>query len=145
MTSPVSVDAIRGLARASRLLERASAELNLPQYRVLASIASGDERASRIADRLALGKPTISATVESLRQRGLITRTCVDEDQRAAALRLTADGQAALEAAERTMTQRIEELAARTPDPVAVVQALVWLDGAVESLMAERAAAGERR
>jgi DNA-binding MarR family transcriptional regulator len=144
-SSPVPIAAIRGLARASRLLERASAELNLSQYRVLASIAAGDERASRIADRLALGKPTISATVESLRQRGLLTRTGVDEDQRAAALRLTAEGQAALTTAERTMADRIEALASRTPDPAAVVQVLIWLDGAVDELMTERASAAERR
>ena len=143
--SPVPVDAIRGLARAARLLERASVEVNLSQYRVLAAIASGDERASRIADRLALGKPTISATVESLRLRGLLTRTGVDDDQRAAALRLTAEGAAALEGAERAMTRHIEDLAARTPDPAAVIQALVWLDAAVEALMSERAVAGDRR
>jgi DNA-binding MarR family transcriptional regulator len=141
----VPVAALRGLARASRLLERASGELNLSQYRVLAAIAAGDERASRIAERLALGKPTISATVESLRQRGLLTRTGVDEDQRAAALRLTTDGQTALRTAERAMTDRIQSLAARTPDPAAFVQSLVWLDDAVDQLMSERTAEADRR
>ncbi len=63
-------DAVRALARASRVLERASSELSLAHYRVLSAIASGDERGSRIAARLALGKPTVSAAVESLCQRG---------------------------------------------------------------------------
>lgn len=136
-----SVSAIRGLARASRLLERASGDLSLAHYRVLAAIASGDERASRIADRLALGKPTISASVEALRQRGLLTRTGVDADQRAASLRLTAQGQLVLEAAEGAMTERLDRLAARTPDPQAVLQALVWLDAAIEEFQAEQGVA----
>ena len=145
MPLPVPVDALRGLARASRVLERSLGELNLAHYRVLSSVASGDERASRIAERLALGKPTISATVESLCQRGLLTRTGVDTDQRAATLRLTAEGRSALESSEATMSARVATLVARTPDPAAVVQALVWLDAAVEGLMAERSATGERR
>jgi DNA-binding MarR family transcriptional regulator len=144
MTSAVPLEAIRGLARASRMLERASGELTLAQYRVLASVASGDERASRIAGRLALGKPTISATVDSLRQRGLLTRSGVEADQRAATLALSSEGVAALAVAERAMAERISWIASRTPDPAAVLQTLVWLDGAIDELLAQRAAAGER-
>jgi DNA-binding MarR family transcriptional regulator len=138
-TAPVA--AVRALVGAARILERASGDLSLAQYRVLASVAAGDERASRIAARLALGKPTISATVESLRQRGLLTRAVVDDDQRAAALRLTDDGRAVLDAAERAMLDRLGELAARTPEPAAVLDALRALDGAVDGYLADRAAA----
>ncbi|ADP82710.1 MarR family winged helix-turn-helix transcriptional regulator [Pseudofrankia inefficax] len=137
----VPAAAVRALVGAARVLERASGELSLAQYRVLASVAAGDERASRIAARLALGKPTISATVESLRQRGLLTRAAVDDDQRAAALRLTDDGRAVLDAAERAMLDRLGELAARTPEPAAVLDALRALDGAVDGYLADRAAA----
>jgi DNA-binding MarR family transcriptional regulator len=127
------------------MLERASAELSLSQYRVLASIASGDERASRIAARLALGKPTVSATVESLRHRGLLSRSGVDDDQRAAALKLTAEGKAALHTAEQLMIERLVELADRTPDPAAVVRALAALDKAIDEYFAERIATRGRR
>ncbi|BEP16419.1 hypothetical protein acdb102_47300 [Acidothermaceae bacterium B102] len=120
------------------MLERTSGDLSLAQYRVLASVGSGEERAARIAARLALGKPTISATVDSLTQRGLLTRSGVDADQRAAALSLTDDGRVTLQAVESEMAQRLEWLAARTPDPAAVVQALVWLDAAVDQFLAER-------
>ncbi len=137
----VSVGAVRALVGAARVLERASGELSLAQYRVLASVAAGDERASRIAARLALGKPTISATVESLRRRGLLTRAAVDDDQRAATLRLTDDGRAVLDAAERAMLDRLGELAARTAEPAAVLAALRALDGAVDGYLADRAAA----
>jgi len=141
-TAEVPVGAVRGLVGAARVLERASGELSLAQYRVLAAVAAGDERASRIAARLALGRPTISATVESLRLRGLLTRDPVDEDQRAAALRLTDDGRATLGAVERSMRDRLGQLVARADAPAAVLNALSLLDGAVDGYLADRAASG---
>src|SRR5262249_17877418 len=56
--------AVQALARLSRLLERAAAPLSLADYRALAAILAGEERASRLAERLAVGKPSISATVD---------------------------------------------------------------------------------
>src|ERR1700728_2063445 len=76
-----AAEAVRALARATRILERGSGELSLAHYRVLSAIASGDERASRVAKRLAIGKPTVSAAVEALAQRGLLVRSAVDGDQ----------------------------------------------------------------
>ncbi len=77
--TPRQVDAVRALARATRVLERASGELSLAHYRVLSAIASGEKRASRVAERLAIGKPTVSAAVEALAQRGLLLRSAVDD------------------------------------------------------------------
>jgi DNA-binding MarR family transcriptional regulator len=130
--------AVRALARASRVLERSTTELNLPHYRVLSAIASGDERASRVADRLALGRPTVSAAVESLCQRGLVLRGDVDGDQRAAALSLTAEGEVVLDRVEAGMIARIGDLAARTPDPARVLESLAWLGTAIDEVMAEK-------
>src|ERR1700742_3257644 len=87
------VAAIRALARMARLLERSSGDLHLAHYRVLAAVADGDERASRVADRLALGNPTVSAAVESLTKRGLLSREDAVEDRRAATLTLTSAGE----------------------------------------------------
>jgi DNA-binding MarR family transcriptional regulator len=138
------IRAARAIARASRLLERASDQLNPSQYRVLASIATGEERASRIASRLALGKPAISATVDSLRQRGLLTRREVDDDQRATALSLTPQGWAILAQVESAMQQRITAVAEQAPDPGALIDALVELDRAIDAMLAERATAEPR-
>jgi DNA-binding MarR family transcriptional regulator len=138
-----SVEAVRALARVSRVLERASGELNLAHYRVLSAIASGDERASRVAVRLALGKPAVSAAVDSLVQRGLVVRTGVTTDQRASDLSLTSAGQAALAEAETAMVGRINELCARTPDVARVLQSLAWLGAALDEVVAERFA-GDR-
>jgi DNA-binding MarR family transcriptional regulator len=142
-TEQLQIEAVRALARASRVLERASGELSLAHYRVLSAVASGDERASRVASRLALGKPTISASVDTLCQRGLLARTEVEGDQRATALRLTADGEAMLARVESDMIERIEALCARAPDGAQLLESLVWLGAAIDETQAERAA--ERR
>lgn len=133
--------AIRALAGMARQLERSSGDLNLAHYRVLAAIADGDERASRVADRLALGKPTVSAAVESLTRRRLISRTGAAEDRRAATLTLTAAGEAALAEVEAEMLERLDDLSARTPDPAAVLEALAHLGEALDEVAAERLAA----
>ncbi|MCL2393163.1 MAG: MarR family winged helix-turn-helix transcriptional regulator [Acidimicrobiaceae bacterium] len=137
---PLLLAAVRALARASRLLERASSELSLAHYRVLAAIASGDVRATRIAARLAVGKPAISAAVESLCQRGLLARSVVKGDQRAAALHLTPSGRAVLDRVEAEMTRQLSELSTHMPEPRQLFESLVWLDAAIEADLAERAA-----
>lgn len=134
------VQAIRALARLARALERSSGDLNLAHYRVLSAIADGDERASRVADRLALGKPTVSAAVESLCRRGLLSREDAAEDRRAATLSLTPAGEAALAEVERGMVERIDEFLARTPDAAQVVESLGRLGEALDEVAAERAA-----
>jgi DNA-binding MarR family transcriptional regulator len=134
----LALQAVRALARASRLLERASGELNLAHYRVLSAIASGDERASRIAARLAIGKPTVSATVESLCLRGLLVRSRIDEDQRVAALHLTPEGEQLLARVESAMVERITDLGDRTSDGEQLLQSLVWMGAAIDDAVAQR-------
>ena len=132
------LQAVRALARASRVLERASGELSLAHYRVLSAVASGDERASRVAARLAVGKPAISAVVDALSQRGLISRSGVPRDQRASCLRLTAEGAELLGRVERDMSERLVTLAERTPVPDKTLDSLVELGAAIDAAAAER-------
>jgi DNA-binding MarR family transcriptional regulator len=135
-------EAVRALARGSRALERVSGELSLAHYRVLAAVSGGAERASLVARRLALGKPTISAAVDALRKRGLLTRSTPAEggDQRVAVLRLTPAGEQVLATAESAMIDRIGGLLDRTPDRDRVIESLVWLGAAMDAHAAERAA-----
>jgi DNA-binding MarR family transcriptional regulator len=140
VTTARQIDAVRALARATRVLERASGELSLAHYRVLAAIASGDERASRVANRLAIGKPTVSAAVEALAQRGLLVRSAVDGDQRVAVLHLTLEGQALLARVEAKMISRIDDLCERTPDPEQLMDSLVWFGAAIDDWQAQRTA-----
>jgi DNA-binding MarR family transcriptional regulator len=139
-SNETEVGAIRALARVARLLERSSGDLNLAHYRVLSAIAEGSERASRVADRLALGKPTVSAAVESLTKRGLLLREDVADDRRATTLSLTPAGEEALAAVDREMLGYLDELLARTPDPARVLESLGQLGTALDEVAAERSA-----
>jgi DNA-binding MarR family transcriptional regulator len=139
------LEAVRALARASTVLERASKDLSLAHFRVLSAIAAGDHRATRIAANLAIGKPAVSATVESLRQRGLLVASGVEGDNRGTALALTPDGEALLHKVEGDLLARMDDLCARTPDGDALVEALVWLGAAMDARRAELdAKAGSR-
>jgi DNA-binding MarR family transcriptional regulator len=108
------------VARLARYLERACTDLTLAQYRVLALVADGERRASRVANALALGKPTVSASVENLAERGLLTRTPAGHDKRATELAVTAEGLRVLTATETAMRVRLDEL---LPDDDAAVVA----------------------
>lgn len=131
-------NAIRAVVRISRLLERACGDLSLAHYRVLAAVAEGEERASRIAERLALGKPTVSASVDALCRRGLLVREPNPADQRAVALRVTPAGREELAAAEAGMLRRLDAVLDRTPDPDTTTRTLAGLATVLDELAAER-------
>jgi DNA-binding MarR family transcriptional regulator len=136
------------LARLARLLERActdapGAHLTLPQYRLLAMITDGADRASHLAGRLALAKPTISATIDTLVERGLVTRAMADDDRRALRLQVTGAGRAALRGAEGAMRDRLDDLLAHVEDPGAVQRSLTQLGDALEEWRQQRRAARE--
>jgi DNA-binding MarR family transcriptional regulator len=130
--------AVRALARASRVVERASLDLSFADYRVMSSIDGGEDRASRLAGRLALGKPTVSATVDSLVKRGLVVRSRVEGDNRAVALTLSDAGRDLFDRMQARMSRQLELLAERTSDPARVIEALAMLDDAVDAAMRER-------
>ena len=136
-----TVGAVRAVARMSRILERACGELSMAHYRVLAAVADGDERASRVARRLALGKPAISASVDALCRRGLLTREDVAGDQRAVTLLLTPAGGAALRVAEDAMRERLDAVLTHTRRPTETTAALCRLGAGIESYVSERATA----
>jgi DNA-binding MarR family transcriptional regulator len=139
MIEPQSLTrAVRALARASRIVERASLDLSFADYRVMSAIEGGEGRASRLADRLALGKPAVSASVESLSKRGLVIRSKVDGDNRAVALTLSEEGRDLYDRMQARMSRQLELLAERTPDPDGVIRALALLDDAVEAAIEQR-------
>jgi DNA-binding MarR family transcriptional regulator len=133
--------ALLAAARLARVLDKAASELGLAHYRFLTLVAAGDERASRLAERLALGKPAVSAAVGALVAQGLLTRDDVKGDQRAIRLRLTDEGRAVLARTETAMAARLSELVEATKDPAATMQALVALGEAIDRDLAERRAA----
>lgn len=91
-------------------MERACGDVSLGQYRVLAMVAGGGERAGGLADRLALGKPAVTSAVNGLEARGLVKRTAVASDRRVTQLDITPKGEAALARAEADMAAKLTEL-----------------------------------
>jgi DNA-binding MarR family transcriptional regulator len=139
--SPEVIDAARTVIRLARMFERSVTDLSLAHYRVLAAVAAGDRQASRVASRLALAKPTISASVEALCQRGLLEREQVSGDQRAVALHVTAAGEHVLADTEAAILARFGQVLDRLPDPAATVRTLADIAPALDALADERLAA----
>lgn len=145
MTARRHRDAVRTLARISRLLERGCDDLTLPQYRLLAMVAQGDERSSLLAERLAVAKPTITAMVDGLVERGLLTRSDVPGDRRAVRIAITTEGRKALDLTERAMADRLAGVLGRVDGQPAVLDAIEQLGAALDAAVAERIAAGAAR
>lgn len=110
----------------------------MAQYRVLCAIADGDERASRVAARYGLGRPTVSVAVDALCRQGLLRRGESPGDLRATALSITPRGRAVLAAVEADMTAALGELCERTPTAKAVTAALASLGPALDAVSAQR-------
>src|SRR5690349_21731217 len=74
----------RAIARLAKHLENGLAPLDVsvPQYRVLALLAEGSAASSALAGRLAVSPPSITAVVDGLVARDLVTRTPDPDDRR---------------------------------------------------------------
>jgi long-chain acyl-CoA synthetase len=131
---------VRTLTRLARMLERGAGDLTLPQFRVLALVEEGGGRASQLADRLAVAKPTITAVVDGLVERGYLKRSADSDDRRATKITLTAAGKRALYGAEHAMHARLHEILALAHDPAAIERALEDLAHAVDRARTERLA-----
>jgi long-chain acyl-CoA synthetase len=88
----------RTIARLAKLVEAATAllDLSLPQYRLLALLVDGAAMSSTLAERLTVKPPTVTAVVDGLVARGLVTRQVDPNDRRRLPLALTAAGSALL-------------------------------------------------
>lgn len=113
--------------------------LSLSDYRMLTAVAGGEARASRLAQRLAVGKPTVSASVDSLVRRGLLERQGRSTDQRAIELRITAEGDRLRRDAESVLCELVGDVTARTADPEVTLAALAAVGAAIEERHSEHA------
>lgn len=132
------VSAVRTVARLARLLECGCQDLSLAQYRLLAMVDGGDERASQLADRLAVAKPTVTAVVDALVERGYLRRSPVPGDRRAMQIVTTPAGRRALRSAEADMLERLQPVLDRVDRPERALSALCELGDALDELRGER-------
>lgn len=118
---------IDALLRAERLLERVPTPLTVPQYRILRMVEAGGERAARLAERLAVRKPTLTGVADGLVQAGYLARESEALDRRAVKLCLTERGAAALQETERAYVERFRSVTDQVSDPARLLALLAEL------------------
>src|SRR3954465_5311780 len=116
--------AARTIALLARVPERAAGDLTPAQDRVAALAAARDERATHLAGRLAITKPSVSAVVDGLVERGYLAREPVADDRRAVRLWGPTAGAPALAPAGDAMAERLEPLLGAVDEPDALFAGL---------------------
>jgi DNA-binding MarR family transcriptional regulator len=129
-----TVDAVLTVLRMSRVMERIDASVSPPQYRMLKLIGAGGERSARLAERLAVAKPTLTSIADSLVGAGLVCREAEPGDRRVVRLHLTEAGHAAIARADEAYAGWLDDLLEYTGRKDEILASLRLLD---ES-MAER-------
>jgi DNA-binding MarR family transcriptional regulator len=127
------VSAVRVLARLQRMLEVADSGLTVPQYRVLAAIASGGVRSAHLAERLAVRRPTLTAIADGLVAAGYACRESEAGDRRVVRLHATDAGRDALARADDAYLTRFDRLLAEIPNPGRLVDDLLSVGAALDA------------
>jgi DNA-binding MarR family transcriptional regulator len=123
--------AILAILRLNRSLDCVDAGLTPAQYRIMKLASAGGERSTRLAQRLAVAKPTLTALADGLVAAGYASRTAEPGDRRVVRLTLTEAGRAALDRADRAYTAWLDGLLTATGEPATVLAALGQLDSAL--------------
>jgi DNA-binding MarR family transcriptional regulator len=122
--------AVRGTVRLSRAVEKVIARfgLSVSQFRILDRLVDGAERGARLADWLSVKPPSVTALVDGLVKRGLVTRAEDPDDRRRVTHTLTPRGRKLHANVSAALEERLAELCSALPDPAvaaSLVQALV--------------------
>jgi DNA-binding MarR family transcriptional regulator len=134
-------EAVLTILRISRVMERIDAGVSPQQYRMLKLIGGGGERSARLAEKLAVAKPTLTSTADSLVAAGLAVREAEPGDRRVVRLCLTPAGQAATERADAAYGAWFGSLLAHTGRGEQILSDLVMLGEAMTERRRARLAA----
>ena len=141
-SSDLPVAAMRAAARFSKSLEVALGEVNLslPQYRLLAFLSGGPERATALAGWLDVSPPSLTALVDGCVARGLVERVTSAEDRRRVLHVITDQGRLTLERADVVAASRLSDVAGHLSAAQArkVIEGLELLGRAMELSRASR-------
>lgn len=122
------------IMRMFRALERVDAGLTPQQYRILKLAGAGGERSARLAERLAVAKPTLTATADGLVAAGYARRDAEPGDRRVVRLCLTPAGHEAIDRADAAYSAWLDRLLDATGDADQVLAALEALDAAMDEV-----------
>jgi DNA-binding MarR family transcriptional regulator len=138
-----AVSAVLTVLRISRVLERIDAGVSPQQYRILKLIGLGGERSARLAEKLAVARPTLTSTADSLVAAGLAVREAEPGDRRVVRLRLTPAGQAAVARADQAYSQWFENVLEYTGRRAEILADLQLLDESMSERRRARLSAQE--
>jgi DNA-binding MarR family transcriptional regulator len=124
--------AVLTVMRLYRALERVDAGLTPRQYRMLKLAGAGGERSARLAEKLAVAKPTLTATADGLVAAGYAEREAEAGDRRVVRLRLTASGREAVDRADAAYAAWLTPVLGATGDTEGVLDGLEHLDLAMD-------------
>ena len=124
--------------RLFRALERVDTDLTPQQYRILKLAGAGGERSAKLAERLAVAKPTLTATADGLVAAGYARRDAEPGDRRVVRLCLTESGHDAVDRADAAYGQWLDQLLAETGEPYRVLHALDVLNQAMDEVRRAR-------
>jgi long-chain acyl-CoA synthetase len=140
----------RTVARLGRQVEIALAKVDLTnaQYRALVQLGEGAEASSSLAAKLAVSRPSATAVVEGLVQRGLVDRRHSADDRRRVSVTLTEAGRDVLAAADAAVKARLDEILAESgpgESTLAVEGVAQWGHAMDNHRMRRRRAAEEQK
>jgi long-chain acyl-CoA synthetase len=124
--------AVRAVARLGRVFEKRLADegMSLPQFRVLAFLSEGEWAASKVAEWLAVSRPSLTALVDGLVEQGWVERREHPTDRRSVLHFLTEPGRVRLAEATDLLSEGLDALLehlddderARAEDGLALLQ-----------------------
>ena len=136
-----AVGGLLTVLRVSRVMERVDAGVSPQQYRILKLIGAGGERSARLAEKLAVAKPTLTSTADSLVAAGLATRQAEPGDRRVVRLFLTDAGRTAIERADEAYAAWFGSLLDHTGRRAQILSDFLRLDEAMTERRRARQAA----
>src|SRR5215472_2803574 len=133
-----AADAALTIIRLFRSMERVEAGLTPQQYRMLKLVGAGGERSARLAERLAVAKPTLTSTADGLVAEGLLSRETETTDRRVVRLKLTEAGRTAVDRADAVYAEWLGDLLRTAGDEDRLLRDFALIDHAIDQKIAAR-------
>jgi len=133
-----AADAALTIIRLFRSMERVEAGLTPQQYRMLKLVGAGGERSAKLAERLAVAKPTLTSTADGLVAARLLSRETETADRRVVRLKLTEAGRAAIDWADAVYAEWLGELLRTAGEEDRLLRDFALIDRAIDQRIAAK-------